>query len=136
MKLIKFITHPVTLIICFLFIIISGEASGGFYFMYIMIALPHGAIHSILAVLAIITLLFSAIKYHGAYTNLAEPILNFAGIALMLLSLYLFFAKDVEHYNYPTFYQIVPISMLVVFGIVTICSLVFNAGNLKLHPPT
>jgi hypothetical protein len=133
MKLIQFITHPVTIIISFLLILISGESSGGFYFVYLLTGLLHGFMHSILAVIAILILLFALIKYQRTYTNMAEAVLNLAGVCLILLSLFLFFLRDGGHYNYPTFYQVAPFCMLVIFGIIVICSLVFNLGKLKLN---
>lgn len=50
MKMIKLFTHPVVIIIAFLLILINGEHLGGFYLLYILLGLPHGAVHSLLAI--------------------------------------------------------------------------------------
>ena len=50
MKMIKLFTHPVVIIIAFLLILISGEHLGGFYLLYILLGLSHGAVHSLLAI--------------------------------------------------------------------------------------
>lgn len=127
MKAINIITHPVTLIICFLLVMVSGQHFGGFYLLYILLALPHGSVHSVLAVAGITILLFSNYKYKRQFSFKIEPLLNITGVLMLLFSLYLFFYNDKGHYNYGTFYQIVPIISLV--GFVLMC-VVFSINNL------
>ena len=59
MKIIKFIGHPLTLIVWFLCIIIIGEHFAGLYIFYIALGLPHGVSHSVLAATGIIILLLN-----------------------------------------------------------------------------
>ena len=127
MKAINFITHSFTLIICFLLIIISGEHLGGFYLLYILLGLPHGAIHAVLGVAGIIILIFNNYKLKRNPDFLIERILNITGAIALILSISLFFINDKDHYNYSTFYQTVPMITIGIFGLVAI---VFITGNL------
>ena len=115
MKIIKIITHPLALIISFLLVIISGEHLGGFYLLYILLALPHGGIHSVLAVVGIIILLFNHYSLRDRLNLYTGIVLNFVGSLLLFLSLYYFFINDRHHYNYGTFYQTVPLITIVLF---------------------
>lgn len=127
MKLIKIITHPVTLIISFLIIIISGQQLGGFYLLYILLGITHFTIHSVLALSGVAILLFIISKYKGKFKYLVEPFLNITGVVLLNLSIFLFFYNDKEHYNYGTFYQTIPIITLILFGLLSIS---FSVNNL------
>ncbi len=127
MKTIKIISHPITLISCFLLVLISGQHLGGFYLLYILLGLPHGAIHSILAIAGIAIILFSNYKYKREFNYLIEPILNMAGVSMLSFSLLVFFVNDEERYNYSTFDQTVPVISLILFGIVALC---FSLNNL------
>jgi len=91
MKAINYITHSTVLIISFMLVLISGQQFGGFYLLYIMLALPHGGLHAILAVMGIAVLIFSNYKYKRQFSYLIEPLLNITGAALLFLSLFLFF---------------------------------------------
>ena len=53
MKIIKWIGHPVIVICTFLLLITEGENFGGFYVLYLILALPHGALYAILASIGI-----------------------------------------------------------------------------------
>ncbi len=133
MKAIKIITHPYTLIISFLLIMISGEHLGGFYLLYLLLALPVGAIHSLLALAGISVLLFNYHKYGRRKTHLIVPVLNIIGLLLLFCSIYAFFYNDKEHYNYGTFYQTVPLLTLIITGLIALCFLANNIwlGNTK-----
>ena len=131
MKTIKIISHPITLIICFSLVLISGEHLGGFYLLYILLGLPHAAIHSLLAVGGITILLFANYKYKREFSYLIEPILNITGVIFLSLSLILFFYNDKSQYNYSTFYQTIPQLSLVLFGIVIVSFLINNFLKLR-----
>ena len=128
MKAIKILTHPYSLIISFFMIIISGEHIGGIYLLYLLLALPTGAIHTILAYGGVGLLLLNHHKYGNKNTYLKKLILNLGGLSFLFLSIYFFFINDKERYNYGTFHQTVPLITLVTFFIVAIC---FLLGNLK-----
>ncbi|MEO6729817.1 MAG: hypothetical protein ABIN01_01275 [Ferruginibacter sp.] len=115
MKAIKILSHPFVLVICFLMILISGQHLGGFYLLYILLGLSHGAIHSLLAIAGVGVLLFSNYKYKRAFVYLIEPILNISGVILLSLSLFLFFYNDKQQYNYSTLYQTVPLITIAIF---------------------
>ena len=126
MKVSEIITHPLLIIFCFAFILISGENFGGFYGMYIFIGLQHGMVHSILAVTGILLLLISALLFGGRLKNPVEPITNLSGIVLLVMSIVLFFTRDREHFNYPTFYQTLPLIILCLFALLSIIFIIRN----------
>jgi len=120
------ITHPYIVIISFFIIMISGQHLGGFYLLYLLLALPHGGVHSLLALFGIVLLLISYNKYKRKKIYLIESIINMVAIILLILSLFSFFYNDKEHYNFGTFYQIVPQITLVIFSIVALTFLLDN----------
>ena len=125
MKLFKILSHPYTLILSFLFILISGQHLGGFYVMYIFLGLPHGAIHSLLGFLGIIVL---AATHHSAWSR-NSPLrqgLNVTGLGLLFASPYFFFMNDKQHYNWGTFDETLPLATLFFAGFITLCFLVGN----------
>lgn len=125
MKAIKILTNPYTLIISFLLIIISGQHIGGFYIIYLLLALPHFASYAVLSVIGIALML---ITFHNKKTrfSITEPILNLVAVLLLLASIFIFFYTDNERYNYGTFYQLVPQITLVLFLIIALTSIVIN----------
>jgi hypothetical protein len=139
MKPINMLGNPAVLITVFCLILISGEHWGGFYLMYILLGLPHGAVHSIIAVAAIALLLFSHYKYKSAFTNIAESMLNIAGVVFLCLSLFFFFYRDRHQYNYPTFNQALPLVILGVFALLALCFMgvnIFRLSNgIRMHKP-
>lgn len=126
MKILQFITHPIFLIFYFMFILISGEHLGGFYLLYILLALPHGGIHAIFAFLGIGILVLNYNKYKNRFNNLIEPFLNIIGALLLIISLFSFFYNDVDRYNYGTFYETVPLVILILFIMVILMFLIKN----------
>lgn len=131
MKAIQIITHPVTLIISFLFILISGEHWGGFYMLYLLLALPHGGIHALLGLVGIITLF--AAMYHRGNVNKhrSSSLLSIAGVLFMAGSLVSFFMQKGGEYNYETFYQTGPVISLIIFIVLVSFFLIYNISMLK-----
>lgn len=126
MKLIKLFAHPYTVIISFFIILINGEGFGGFLLLYLLFGLPYGAIHSLLAVLGIVLLLFNYYKYGMKKESVLQCVIEIIGVFLLIFSLFLFFYNDKQHYNYGTFYHLVPIIMLILFGIISLFSISSN----------
>ncbi len=126
MKVIKILTHPYTVIISFFIILINGEGWGGFFLLYLLFGLPYAAIHSLLALMGIGLLLFSNQKYKRKKEYMIEGLMEILGVLLLLLSLFLFFYNDKQHYNYGTFYQLVPVITLILFSIIALTSIVVN----------
>jgi membrane protease YdiL (CAAX protease family) len=123
MKLFKILSHPYTLIVSFLFIVISGEHLGGFYALYVLLGLLQGAVHSLLGFFGIIVLLAT---YHSGWEpkSLKRKMLNIVGVGLLFSSVYFFFANDTERYNWGTFEQSVPLFTLFFTGFIALCFLV------------
>ena len=130
MKVIKLFGHPVMTICLFLVILISGESIGGVYLFYLLLALPHGLIHSILAIMGIILLLvsYTSIKNVG---NLAKTYINITGIFLLGFSIFSFFYNDKEHYNYGSFNSTPFWITFSLFAISALCLLSLTVINLK-----
>lgn len=125
MKAIKVITNSYTLIISFFIIIISGQHLGGFYIIYLLIALPYFGIHSILALVGIILLLIIYHTKKNKYFRI-RPLINLVSVLMLIASIYMFFYNDKEHYNYGTFYQLVPQITLIVFSIIALSFIIQN----------
>src|SRR5258708_4544298 len=119
MKAIKVVTHPALLISSFCLILISGEHFGGFYLLYLLLALPHGSIHALLAVAGIVLLLMNKKKNSSFQRYKIQQLLYIAGAACQVLSLYLFFHNDNKGYNLGTFEQWVPLISLALFALLT-----------------
>lgn len=123
MKLFKILSNPYTLILCYSFIMISGEHWGGFYATYVLLALPAGYIHSLLAVAGMIAII---VNYHwmGKQTNkITGQLMNVLGVLLLLASIVYFFKKDVRQYNWGTFEQGYPLFTICLAALVSICFL-------------
>jgi hypothetical protein len=122
MKLFKILSHPYTLIICFSLILISGEQWGGFYAFYLLLALPYGGVHSLLALAGFFSMLASL---HWVKDHLVlQQVLNVVGVFFLVSSLYYFFDNDKLHYNWGTFQEPVPLSTLIITICVGICFLI------------
>ena len=128
MKLFKILSHPYTLIISFLMILISGQHLGGFYMFYILLALPHGGVHSLFALAGIIILLINYNQHDNEKRSNIKMLLNLSGLAFLLVSIVLFFLNDRQHYNWDTFQQIIPISTLLLFIVIASCFLLKTTG--------
>jgi uncharacterized membrane protein len=126
MKIIKILGHPYALVISFLFLLISGEHLGGFYILYLLIALPHGGLHSILAIIGIAAIL---VAFHRNIKLTTSALLSIVGFALLIVSVYLFFANDTTHYNSDTFFQTAPLTTFFIFGFIGICFLISQLSH-------
>jgi hypothetical protein len=135
MKAIKIITHPILLIISFLFILISGQHFGGFYLFYLLMALPHLGLHAVLALSGILLLIFSYLKFGRHGKNITAIIFNFIGAGCLVLSLIRFFYNDKQGYNNGTFEQLMPQVTLVLFGLLTIAFVINNIINIFVKKP-
>lgn len=119
MKLINILTHPVLVIISFCLILVSGEHFGGFYLLYILMAIPHGGIHAVLALIGSGLVLFSYAKYNRQSKVFIELLLNILGVFGLYASLWLFFYNSWD-YNDGTFRQTVPLISFALFGAVSL----------------
>jgi hypothetical protein len=120
MKLIQVIGHPVLVMSLFLLIMIEGENFGGFYLLYLLLALPHGATYAVIAVSGLI-FIFIGYKFYRIRYNPIKSLLYLIGISLLILSLFIFFNKGNKD---ATFEEVVPLISFVLFGISTTCFLI------------
>jgi hypothetical protein len=123
MKLFKILSHPYTLVLSFLFIVISGQHLGGFYALYILLGLMHGVTHSLLAFLGIVVLLAT---YHSGWPqkSVLRQVSSVTGAGLLLASLIFFFNNDKQHYNWGTFEQGFPMFTLILTSFIALCFLI------------
>lgn len=134
MKMTTILSAPYLMVIAFFFLLISGEHFGGFYLLYLLMALPHGGVHALLA-LAGVGCLFLTHKYcswehHGTIRLLGA----IAGVALLVGSLLSFFNFKTTGYNEGTFEQAVPIASFVLAGCLALLFLLFNIVSfIKAH---
>lgn len=123
MKLFRILSHPYTLLFCFSFIIISGESTGGFYLMYILLGLLHGVLHSLLGFYGMLLLI---IGHHLPLKRnfFIRQVLSVIGVSLMAASVFFFFRNDTAHYNWGTFEQGLPLFTLLFTAFIAVCFLV------------
>lgn len=121
---IKIITHPILIIALFSFLLISGEENGGFYLFYLLLGLPHFALHSVLGILGIICLLITH------YKKSSVSLLRVLGAFFMVVSLLWFFLQPNGSYNYDTFHSALPLILLVIFGVLIIIFICYNFSSL------
>lgn len=126
MKALKVVTHPYILLLSFLFILISGEHLGGFYALYLLLALPHGGIHAVLGVVGIVMLLVNhQLNKQGKVQGVR--ISNIIAAIFLAVSIILFFVNDKQRYNYNTFDQPVPVTTLSLFSVLFLLFIIKNA---------
>jgi len=112
------------LIMSFCAIVISGEHWGGFYLMYIAMGLFIFAFHSVVGSVGILCLLISH------YWKAKSFLLNILGILCMIVSLFMFFLQPNGSYNYNSFTQFLPLTSLIIFGILAIIFILSNCIQL------
>lgn len=124
MKLIKIIGHPVLVMSMFLLLIISGESFGGFYLIFLLLGLPHGVPHALIAIGGLATML-AGYKVYRKEFNPIKPLLYILGNTLMIFALVTFF-QDSKGYNDGTFHQGVPLVSFILFGLCVLFNLVVS----------
>jgi amino acid transporter len=134
MKAINILTHTYTIIASFLIILISGENFGGFYLLYLLMALPHGGVHALLALFGIAVMIIAKNYFRERKNPLLIGTLNIFGVLLLLLSLFFFFYNDKGKYNYGTFYDLVPQITLIIFSIISVSFILVNLIGILKRP--
>lgn len=126
MKLIKIISHPVVVSCIFLMVLISGEQFGGFYLIYLLLGLPHGALHAVLALVGILCMLLGY-RVNLRQNNIAKPLLYVSGDVIFIIALITFF-KESKGYNDATFHQTIPVITFVLLGICIISNILISTS--------
>jgi hypothetical protein len=90
-KLLNIITHPNIVIISFFGILINGEGFGGFFLLYVLLGLPHGVIHALIALLGVVLLLVNYYKYKRKKKLIAQSLIEILAVILLMLSVFVFF---------------------------------------------
>lgn len=122
MKLIKVIGHPVVMICTFLLFITEGENFGGFYMVYLLLALPHGALYALLAFIGILSIVIG-LNLNQKPSYWIKPCLYLIGLTLMVLSLVDFFATGDQS---DTFKQGVPLASFLLLCLSSLCFLALS----------
>ena len=132
LQLKRILEYPITVCFLFCFIIISGESTGYFYLTLLMLGLSHLLLHSVLGIGGLLFILFSIYKKNNRYVS----IFGLLGGACLLLSLVIFFLQPGGSYNYPTFRQFVPLTVLILFTLSFLFFILkhFQYLSLKSHP--
>lgn len=129
MKALHFFAAPYLSIAAFLLILISGEMLGGPYLLYLLLALPHGGIHSLLAVGGVVCLLLAHLQFTWSTGGGFKLSGYIVGIMLLAASLFSFFYNDTAGYNNSTFEQAVPLASMVLAGMLGVLFLVLNIAR-------
>jgi uncharacterized membrane protein len=127
MKALQPFRSPYLLITSFLVIMISGQHLGGFYLLYLVLALPYGGIHALLALVGIMGLVIVHQRLHWRSQSIWRLVGLTAGTLLLVASLITFFYNDKEGYNYGTFEQVVPLVTLTLFALIAFLFVAVNA---------
>jgi xanthosine utilization system XapX-like protein len=121
MKFIKYIGHPVLLMSLYLLLLIESEHFGGFYLLYILMALPTGAPFAVISLLGLICV-FIGYKIYREQFHVLKPTLYLLGWFTMLVGLLLFFShRD----RLATFELSIPTTTFVLFGICSVCFFIY-----------
>lgn len=123
MKIIKILGHPIVLVTIFLLLIIEGAHFGGFYLLYLLLAIPHGATYAIMAIAGII-LIVIAKGFITNNSNKLRAVLYLLGLLIMNASLVLFFNRNEKTGNMETFQGGLPLISFIIFGVLMLCFLV------------
>src|SRR4051812_27848347 len=113
MKILKLIGHPFLVSSTLLLVLVSGKSFGGFYLVYVLLGLPYGATHAIIAIAGIGVMIASHL-WRRDRPHPVKAILSVIAIGLMTLAL-IFFFDGSKGYNDGTFVQFLPISSLLLF---------------------
>jgi len=79
----------------------------------LMMGLPHGVLHALLGTGGIILMIASLYLKQSSVV----AIIRLAASVCFILSLIRFFIQPGGSYNYPTFQQFVPLSLLIIFSL-------------------
>ncbi|PZR29110.1 MAG: hypothetical protein DI535_03600 [Citrobacter freundii] len=123
MKIFKFISHPIVVSFTFFMILISGDHFGGFYLLYILMALPYGALHAILGFLGVTILVVNSAWHKIGLKHTSSAITNILGIFVLYVSLVSFFRLSWDE-NDNTFVQTIPLISFFLFVLCSVSSLV------------
>ena len=129
MKIIKWIGHPVIVICTFLLLITEGENFGGFYVLYLILALPHGALYAILASIGIASIVLG-FNIQKEKLLIQKQMLYLIGLLLMITSLINFFLTGNQ---LATFQETVPLLTFVIYGVCCLCFFVSIIYHLNQH---
>ena len=90
MKAVKIVGHPIFFLCSYLLFITEGQSFGGFYMIYLLVALPHFALYAVLAVLGIAGVIigYNFLTYER---KISKFVVSLIGFLLMVLSLIDFF---------------------------------------------
>jgi hypothetical protein len=126
MNLYKIISHPYTLFLAYCFLIIVGEHLAGVYIMYVLLSLPYGYLHSILAIAGIILLFIGHNGFRNNKHSNLKKFTNIIALFLLVASVYYFFWNDPKGYNLGTFREPVALASFIITGIIALCFLINN----------
>src|SRR5947209_3401555 len=94
MKALRIIGSPIAVICIFLLIMISGEAFGGPYLLYLILGLPHVAAYAVTGVGGIALLLIGRKFNVNSKSGWLNHSLCLVGILLLIASLFFFFSSE------------------------------------------
>jgi hypothetical protein len=120
MKIVKWIGHPVILVIVYLLLVIEGDQFGGFFMLYLLLALPHLVLYALVAALGLFFMILAFNLNRDKYLN-RITVFYLIGYTSMIVSLVLFFAKGNK---WETFELAIPRLSFILFGICSICFLI------------
>lgn len=117
MKILKWIGNPYLFVSLYLLLIIEGDHFGGFYLVYLLLAIPHGLSYSLLSIAGIAILLWGAHRNGGL-----RLLLVVSGLSLMIIALTVFFSTGNKN---DSFLPGIPLLSFILCGI-SACAMLLN----------
>ncbi len=125
-SIIRVLRSPLTLIVLFSFLIISGKSSAFFYIILVLMGISIPAIHSILGLLGMVILLSTIWLRKGQ----GKITFQLVGALSLIVSLVSFFLQPGADYNYDTLTEPLPLSLLILFLLVDFFFITSRLKNL------
>ena len=126
MKFIKWFGNPYVFISLYLLLIIEGDNFGGFYLIYLFLAIPHGLLYAILSAAGIVLLIC------GCVTKLPfKRIVIIIGLALMVTALFIFFSRGNKQETFAIGLPLLTFIIWIASGIALLVTRILNNLSLK-----
>jgi hypothetical protein len=121
MKLLNWIGHPVVLVVVYLLLVIEGDNFGGYFAVYLILALPHGALYAMFSAIGIGLIVYGFNLAKEPKQAWLKSGCYIMGFVLMVLGLCVFFSKGNK---WETFESLLPLTTFSFFGITSVCFLI------------
>lgn len=120
------LTHPFIISLLFCVLIISGQSRAWLYIFLLFLGLPYLTFHSIIGLIGLLLVLLTMVITDRSF----KYIVGFLGAISMAISIISFFIQSGGSYNYNTFRELVPLCLLIVYGVLLSSFIVMNLSRI------